>query len=162
MSLKDNQKMLLALAIGYYYINYSTNKQSVNRSLAKKNAIRHSDEVDDPYVQEYLDAVEYIHKGNEITVSELLEGLEFEIENFGEIYDEFYGNSKYELVNKRLEAYNKLGIKKSNYINTGISKMESALEKYETNSKVKEALITLGITEDIYDDVIEEIEKYYE
>lgn len=51
-----------------------------------------------------------------MTVSELLEGLEFEIENFGEIYDEFYGNSKYELVNKRLEAYNKLGIKKSNYI----------------------------------------------
>jgi hypothetical protein len=40
MSLKDNQKMLLALAIGYYYINYSSNKQSVNRSLAKKNAIR--------------------------------------------------------------------------------------------------------------------------
>jgi len=36
MSLKDNQKMLLALAIGYYYINYSSNKQSVNRSLAKK------------------------------------------------------------------------------------------------------------------------------
>ena len=90
---------------------------------------------------------------------DLLDGLEFEIENFGDIYDEFNGKEQYKLVNKRLDAYKLIGITKDNYEDEGISLMEDALSKYNKDDKIKASLITLGIRENEYPEIIKIIEK---
>ena len=150
MGLSDEQKVLIALTVGYYYVNYSQKEYYPNRLTPEEIIIKkRNDEYEEQIIEEYLKGISYVgsldQNSSDKDLTEFIEGIEFEFENFKEIKDNLYED--YPEVEKRLDAYDYLdvfGVNLELEFSNFLLYLEQDYDTYEEQFNI------LGITELIY------------